>query len=68
MFANLYQSLRSSQNFVSFFILFIEEPAGLGVWFEKIKNLVGQPLPVVYSTAVARQWWRAIQRIKSCQI
>ena len=36
-------------------------------YIDRIKNLVGQPLPAVYSSAADRHKWRAIQRITSCQ-
>jgi hypothetical protein len=36
-------------------------------WIDRIKNLVGQPLPAVYKSAADRHKWRALQRITSCQ-
>ena len=36
-------------------------------WINRIKKLVGQPLPVLYNTAADRQKWRAILRITNCQ-
>ena len=36
-------------------------------WIDRVKNLVGKPIPVLYNAAADRHTWRAIQRITSCQ-
>ena len=36
-------------------------------WIDRIKALVGQPLPVVYQLAADQQQWRVIIEVTNCQ-